>query len=193
MYIKDKWHAYLIVICMATNFYPSLACAQSDVYRSRVEDIGDVIQVVLPASGFIASLVDGDKKSLKEFGFSFAATVVTTHGLKAIIRKKRPGDSMSYDAMPSGHTSAAFHGASFIQRKYGWSYGVPAYVLAGFVGYSRVEGINRRHDVWDVLAGAALGISTSYILVKKRAQNKVDLDIEVLGNDGGALRLVYRW
>ena len=86
--------------------------------------------------------------------------------MKRIIRKKRPEGSTAYNAFPSGHTSSAFQGASFIQRRYGWKFGLPAYVLAGFVGYSRIEGLNDRHDFWDVLGGAAVGIGSTYLFTK---------------------------
>ncbi len=64
-------------------------------------------------------------------------------------------------SFPSGHASAAFSGASFIQKRYGWQYGIPAYLAASFVGYSRVEA--DQHYVEDVLAGAAIGIISTFI------------------------------
>jgi len=67
-----------------------------------------------------------------------------------LIDKRRPENSLNKDSFPSGHASAAFQGASFIQRRYGWKHGKYAYLLAAFVGYSRIEGLNDRHDTWDV-------------------------------------------
>ena len=54
--------------------------------------------------------------------------------------------------------------AEFLRRRYGWEYGVPAYALAGFVGYSRVE--SREHYPHDVLAGAAIGFISSYVFTR---------------------------
>lgn len=51
--------------------------------------------------------------------------------------------------------------ASFLQRRYGWKYGAPAYVLAGFTGYSRINA--QKHDGWDILAGAVIGIGNTYL------------------------------
>ena len=46
-------------------------------------------------------------------------------------------DPMEGDfSFPSGHTSAAFTGAAFMDYKYGLKYGLPAYILASFVGWS---------------------------------------------------------
>ncbi len=35
--------------------------------------------------------------------------------------------------------SISFASAEFVRNRYGWRYGLPAYVLASFVAYSRVE------------------------------------------------------
>jgi len=49
-------------------------------------------------------------------------------------------------------------------KRYGWEYGVPAYAAASFVAYSRVEA--REHQPHVVLAGAAIGIISSYIFTR---------------------------
>src|SRR5437868_3033222 len=60
---------------------------------------------------------------------SAALTGATTLILKAAVDEKRPnGHAHSF---PSGHTSDAAFGAAFLQRRYGWTYGVPAYLLTG--------------------------------------------------------------
>ena len=51
-----------------------------------------------------------------------------------------------------------------MRERYGWGYGVPAYALASFVGYSRVE--SRQHYAPDVIAGAAIGILSSCLFTR---------------------------
>ena len=51
-----------------------------------------------------------------------------------------------------------------MRKRYGWEYGVPAYAAATFVGYSRVE--SKQHFTKDVVAGAGIGILSSYIFTK---------------------------
>ncbi|WP_370477094.1 phosphatase PAP2 family protein [Tamlana flava] len=79
------------------------------------------------------------------------------------MKKERPEGRNLYDAFPSGHTTSAFSSASFIQRRYGWKYGKWAYLGATIVGVSRMEGPDGWHDHWDVLAGAVVGIGSTYI------------------------------
>ncbi|MCK5738960.1 phosphatase PAP2 family protein [bacterium] len=159
-----KFIFILILISLMTYYsYGQTAETPKEIrIQQRVEKIGDLVQIALPTAAAITTIALKDWVGSKQFFYSFTATVITTHSLKYLIRKKRPGQSNQYNAFPSGHTSAAFQGAAFIQRRYGWNYGLPAYCIAAFVGYSRIE--NNRHDIWDILGGAALGIGTVYLL-----------------------------
>jgi len=46
--------------------------------------------------------------------------------------------------------------------RYGWKYGVPAYLAASFVGWNRAEGHPEQHYWHDVFAGAVVGVLPSY-------------------------------
>jgi membrane-associated phospholipid phosphatase len=74
--------------------------------------------------------------------------------LKYSVQRTRPDGSNSL-SFPSGHTSSAFSLATVAERHYGWKVGVPAYLLASGIGYSRIE--KDKHYLSDVLAGATLG------------------------------------
>jgi hypothetical protein len=89
---------------------------------------------------------------------AMARAGVTTGILKYTVNETRPnGGAHSF---PSGHASAAFTGAEFIRKEYGWGWGAPAYVAASFVAWSRVEA--DKHYTHDVLAGAAIGILANH-------------------------------
>lgn len=119
----------------------------------------DVLRVALPAAAWGMTQYLDDDNGARQFYYSFASTVALTYALKTAVHKERPDGSDKY-AFPSGHTSMAFQGAAFLQRRYGWQYGAPAYALASYVGYSRVK--NDHHDSADVLTGALIGIAASY-------------------------------
>jgi len=101
-----------------------------------------------------------DDKGRTQFYYSFFTNLAVTYALKDTINKPRPEGHGDY-AFPSGHTSTAFQGESFMQRRYGWKYGVPAFVCAAYVGWGRIEGESDKHDTTDVLGGAAIGILSS--------------------------------
>ena len=93
----------------------------------------------------------------------YFTNVGTTWALKELISKERP-NGKDDDSFPSGHTSVAFQGAAFIHKRYGLKYGAVAYLGAAYVGWRRVETDN--HYTSDVIAGAAIGIASSFIFTK---------------------------
>lgn len=147
---------------------------------AAVESIGDVFLFALPATALSSSLIIGDKKGTWQFTKGFLLNQALTIGLKESINKPRPFGN-GEKAFPSGHTSTAFQGASFIQRRYGWKYGIPAYILAGFTGYSRIQA--ERHDGWDVLAGALIGIGSTYLFTTPYQQEHMQLTFSSYENN----------
>lgn len=131
--------------------------------EKAIQDTGDIIQLGLPIIAVFATFLEDDRQGTWQFVKSFGFNLGITYALKYAINKPRPDGATDGYAFPSGHTSVAFQSASFIQRRYGWKYGIPVYVLAGFVAYSRIEGLNDRHDGWDVLGGIITGIGSSYL------------------------------
>jgi membrane-associated phospholipid phosphatase len=128
----------------------------------NIQSAGDILQFVLPATAAGLTLGYRDWNGSLEFGESAGATLGVTYGLKYAVNERRPnGGSESF---PSGHSSISFCGAEFMRKRYGWEYGLPAYAAACFVAYSRVEA--RAHYPHDVVAGAAIGIVSSYIFTR---------------------------
>lgn len=130
----------------------SVVSAQS---RKAVELSTDVAMFVPSVVGGVISLVEGDKKGLVQLVESGAASVALAYALKYSVKKERP-DGSDLHSFPSNHAGVAFMGATFIQQRYGWKFALPAYAIGGYVAWGRVYA--DRHDVWDVLAGAAIGV-----------------------------------
>jgi len=83
--------------------------------------------------------------------------------IKAAVGRERPNDENN-QSFPSGHASNAFTIATVVERHYGWKLGVPAYVIAGVVGASRIQ--QDKHYVSDVVAGATLGYIVAGTVVR---------------------------
>lgn len=160
----------------------SLNAQQIEVTGSRkaVRTSGDVGAILLPVTGLTAILINKDWQGLKQGVFAGATTLGVTYALKYIVKKDRP-DHSDRHSFPSMHTSVSFTAASFIQRRYGWKWGIPAYVVSSYVGWSRVYG--KKHDWWDVAAGAAIGIGSSYIFTRPFAK-KHNLTLSPVAGDG---------
>ncbi|SHH77543.1 phosphatase PAP2 family protein [Ferrimonas marina] len=137
--------------------------AATPAAQANSEAWADALRIALPAAAAGTSLYHEDYEGLWQFGISFAASSATTLALKASVDAERP-DSSDNDSFPSGHATNAFSAAAYLQRRYGWQYGAPAYALASWTAVSRV---NTDHHRWgDVLAGAALAIVFNHYLVE---------------------------
>ena len=101
-----------------------------------------------------------------------AISSLTTVAIKGVTNTDRPTDQFlgGHYGFPSYHTSSTFAIAATIEEYYGWKAGVPAYALAGLVGWSRID--QREHDLSDVVFGAVLG----YVVGKSVAAAHLDRD-----------------
>jgi len=119
--------------------------------------------LVVAALGLPA--VQGDWKGTKQAAFSLGATYAVTAGLKRVIDEERPDESDD-KSFPSGHTSSSFAAAATLHKRHGWEIGVPAHVVAAFVGVARVKA--DKHFVHDVIAGAVIGEAAGWLLTDRK-------------------------
>lgn len=164
-----------------------LAASPVKANDDHIEEAGDILQYAIPATAYGLTFHFHDRKGRHQLYKSLLTNLAITGVIKTSMHKLRPnGGDHSF---PSGHTSAAFSGASFIQHRYGWKYGIPAYIGASFVGFSRVESFN--HFPSDVMAGAAIGIISSCLFTKPYNQH---IQLMPMVRDGEyCLALNYKW
>lgn len=153
----------------------------------KVETAGDVATVLVAAAAGGVTLARSDREGMIQLVKSAALDLGVTYGLKLTIKERRP-DGSDNQSFPSAHTSVAFASAEYLRKRYGLEYGIPAYGLASFVAYSRVEA--DKHYVRDVLAGAAIGIASSYVFTT--ANLKYNLTAEAAPGYYG-VRLTQAW
>lgn len=165
-----------ITIVIIIFFYQNLLASSN-------EKISDVLKYLIPSTAYAATLYLDDTQGQREFYKSFGTNVVLTYGLKYSIDKERPNGKKH--SFPSGHTSMAFQGATFIHKRYGLYYSLPAYAGAMFVGYSRVD--SKNHYWSDVIAGAFIGILSSYFFT-----TKYQIEPLLVKNTHG-LQITYTW
>ncbi len=158
----------IIIVFFSLFFIVSDIKAQ----ETDVEKSGKILRIGLPASALVSSfIIEKQEDGLVQASVAFGTTYLTTVILKRIVDKERP-DGEKY-AFPSGHTAISFSSAAFMQKRYGWKFGIPFYLLAGYVGWSRVYA--DRHDYWDILGGAGLGIGCSYIFARPYKKDRIDV------------------
>lgn len=148
-------------VLAASLFVATPALADKEDWATA-SDIGRGALVVT-ALGLPA--VQGDWEGAKQAAFSLGTAYVVTTGLKHVIEEDRPDESNN-KSFPSGHTSSSFAAAATLHKRHGWEVGVPAHVVAAFVGLARVKA--DKHFAHDVIAGAAIGEAAGWLLTSRK-------------------------
>lgn len=154
MYKNAMIAAFLVVL-------PTQAMALSN---KGWDDASSAGEIALVAAALGVPAVQGDWSGDLQAGASIGAAALIATGLKEAFPERRP-DGSNRKSFPSGHTAISFAAAATLQNRYGWEVGVPAQLVAAFVGLSRVEG--RKHHVHDVLVGAAIGEASGFLITRR--------------------------
>ncbi len=168
---------YFSVLGTATS-----AIAASELTDSRSDSIvknGDLLQLAIPLSGYLAAWLHNDWEGAKQLTYSVAGSQLIVDTTKKIVGRKRPSGNSSR-SFPSGHAAAGFSGAHFLQMRYGAKWGLPAYAAASYVAYSRVHG--KRHFVSDVTASAGISFLVNQYLVSPYSSKGVYLNAQQTDN-----------
>lgn len=120
----------------------------------------DIVAMALPAAALVGTLCMRDWKGLLQGVETAAVTAAITLALKYTVKERRP-DGSDWHSFPSGHTAVSFATATYLTRRYGWKFGVPAYILSTYVAWGRC--FSRQHWVWDCVVGAAVGTGSALI------------------------------
>lgn len=89
---------------------------------------------------------------------AFTINGLSTLLLKGITDTERPTSNFNGGrwGFPSYHASSSFAIAGVLDEYFGHRTGVPAYVVAGLIGWSRID--ERDHDLSDVVFGSVMGL-----------------------------------
>jgi len=160
-----------------------------------IDDVGPAY-VLDPA----AAAVWGMGKLIKndEVAFTgenlFEALIFTqalTGWTKIVADRQRPnGDKWGF---PSDHTAEFFSIATVLTSLYGPYAAIPSYLVAGFVGYSRID--SNSHYLSDVVMGAVIGTAVGWGVTrfhkKERASRFVVLPMAMKGSLGMAISYTF--
>lgn len=150
-------------------------------------DASDIGRDLLVGAALGVPAVQGDWRGDLQAGGGMLVAGGTTFALKELIHERRP-DRSDDKSFPSGHTSVSFAAAS-LEKRYGWQAGLPALLVASFVGVARVQA--DKHYVHDVLAGALIGGASGFLLTS-RHDDRVRLT-PWAGRGGGGVDVAMRF
>jgi membrane-associated phospholipid phosphatase len=145
-----------------------------DSFQGDTQDCGDALETgagPVWSTVFVAGMFTAGRFSqgsrFRAVTYDMLDAAVVNFGYtglrKVAVGRERPNEQDN-KSFPSGHASNSFALAAVAERHYGWKVGVPAYLVAGLVGASRLE--QDKHYLSDVVAGAALGCIVGRTVVR---------------------------
>lgn len=165
-----------------------VACHPIAASASTLETAGTGVAIALPVIAGGITLYKHDRVGLAQLVVETGLTVGTAYGLKQLVREQR-SDGSDFHSFPSATTALSASGSSFLWGRYGWQYGVPAFLATQFVSYSRVEA--KQHHWYDTLASSAIAAGYGYVLTtpfKRRYHVNTSLSA---APDGAFVKLSY--
>lgn len=179
---NNKYLSFLFPVLCLLLFGEGVNAQQFHQTRPMhgVEVSTDVVALALPVAALTGTLIEQDWKGLVQGAYTAAATAGATLLLKYTIKEQRPDYSNNH-SFPSGHSAVTFATATYLQRRYGWKFGVPAYALATYVAWGRC--FSRKHHWWDVVAGGAIGAGSAMIFTRPWTKEH---DLQIIPATNGA-------
>lgn len=172
-------------------------------YRSHGSDLGKfdsvagmvgnwyVIDTASALEFGIAELVHAKKAALtgESLVESLFLTEMSTGALKLAFHRTRPNGG-TY-GFPSAHAARCFDVAAVIETLHGPAAGIPAFLAAAAIGFSRID--SNVHNVSDVVFGAAWGTAIGWGTAWFHKRHYENLAIYPMMNGGHGLEVAYRF
>lgn len=151
---------------------------------------GHVVMSALPVAALALAYskddIEGEKQWLRNTLANQLLTSVARLGFNYTSLGERPtGHGYGF---PSGHVAFAGSGAAFLSERYGWQYGVPAWLLTGYVAWVRVD--NGDHHWQDVVVASALSYGVGKLFVTPEEATHL---APVIGPDFIGMRWQRSW
>ncbi|MEI9885715.1 MAG: hypothetical protein WDN08_04295 [Rhizomicrobium sp.] len=174
-----------------------LACAflaaaapPAEAASPELRKAANIITIALPVSAVGVSLMhDRDWRGIKEFAISAGLTVGSAYLIRQIVREQRP-DGSNFHTLTPPDLALADASADYMWSRYGWRYGVPAYLASAVVSYALTD--NKKNHWYDTVASGALAFSFNYALVDRYHPGRYRVTAETRP-DGALLRFALRF
>lgn len=174
-----KWMLIIIISVLVIVF--ATRQSQAGPFKGK-QGMSDLFIVAIPAMALGMTMQEENWDGTIQFAQSFLPAQLVTAGLQPLVKERRPNGNKN--GFPSGHATAAFSGATFVHKRYGIKRAILPYLMAGFVGWQRIE--SRSHYTHDVIAGAAISAAFTWLLVDE--YKGVNFNIE---SDGTGAKLNF--
>ena len=180
----------LPALLLALGAMPAHARDPGDVSHWEITAT-DIITGVIPLGALWRTYNIEDSEGRHQFLWSTGTTLVVVNSLRLALNDTEWGQRPNGHpyGFPSGHLAFVGAGAAFLQNRYGWAWGIPAWIGAAYVAEVRVS--DDHHRWRDVLVSSAFAIGSSYYFTTEYP----DKTVKPLFGDNGevGLEVVYRF
>lgn len=175
-----------IVVCAALLIPASASAASGDLRK-----VGNILTVALPVTAIGVSLLHHrDWRGLGEFAVSAGLTVGSAYMIRQMVRERRP-DGSDFHTLTPPDLALADASADYMWSRYGWRYGVPAYLASALVSYSLSDA--KKNHWYDTLASGALAFGFNYAIVDRYHERRVHVTAETTPHGGAMLRFAINF
>lgn len=151
--------------CLASGTIFLLCPTQAMASATDWSKASNIARGAIVATALVVPSLQEDWNGTLQAGASVGSAFLVSKGLKELIPEMRP-DGTDRRSFPSTHAATSFAAAATLQNRYGWKIGLPAQLIATFVGVARVRA--NKHHWGDVAAGMAIGEASGFLLTSRR-------------------------
>jgi len=159
-------------------------CLHSATAQALTDELpADVVTGLMPLTAYGIAYLKDDDEGKSQFLWSTGVSLVLNTALRVGFNQTSWGErpNGSPYGFPSGHAGFVTSSAAFLQDRYGWKYGLPAYLVVGYVSWVRVD---TGHHRWrDVIAGTAVSYGVSKYFVSRQGTGPLSHLAPVIGSD----------
>ncbi|MBR3510732.1 MAG: phosphatase PAP2 family protein [Alphaproteobacteria bacterium] len=164
----------ILSVCILFGIFNQAKAEKND----DIERLGDLMMVMSPAYAWGMTVNEKDFDGTVQFAELMLSTQLAVEGIKAFNLEERPNHN-NKRSFPSGHSAAAFSGAMFVHKRYGWKPALVPYAMGLITAWSRVE--TKAHYIHDTIAGAAISALFTWVLVDKYVPENVCINADTTG------------
>ncbi len=156
----------------------------------QLRKAANIVTIALPVTAIGVSLLHHeDWKGLKEFAVSAGLTVGTAFLIRQMVREQRP-DHSDFHTLTPPDLALADASADYMWSRYGWRYGVPAYLASTLVSYALTDA--KKNHWYDTVASGALAFGFNYAIVDRYHPGRYRVTAETQPH-GAMLRFAVRF
>lgn len=175
-----SWRA--LVAGAVLGLLPPMAASAAATSSTSFRTAGNIVTIALPVTAIGITLLHDDWRGLGEFAVSTTLTVGSAYVIRQIVRQRRP-DHSDFHSLTPPDVALVDSSADYLWSRYGWRYGIPAYLASAVVGYALTD--QKKNHWYDTLASGALAFGFNYAIVDRYRPGRYHVTAEA--QPGGAM------